>query len=172
MGPGPGYVNTNVPWTFRFLWYLPGKVTEAPLVDPVLTGPMTGCYLFTYSKGGMQVCHVGTENTPTSQNTKNAKAEWSLFLMGAGATQVKGASPAALFTMPELAGACAGIVPAGPPVVCGYFAADGTAYAMAMVPIAQPIGGAGGSSTLIKILTVKPMPLSPWATIQNFPEFS
>lgn len=176
LGPGAGYVDTHQPWTFRFLWYVPGHVTDCGLTDPVLTGPMTGCYLFRFTQAGQtRVAHVGTNLTPTDAKSLEAKAYWAKFLMGGGASNVVGANPVATITTNDmvqgtLAAVGLGLELSGSASVCGYFA-GGSAYAMLFVPIKQPQAGAGGMSRLLYVADCKPMPLRPWSAIQNDPAF-
>jgi hypothetical protein len=65
-------------WSFAFLQYVAGAVTVASLVrKSVLTGPISGCFLFKYNDGGHQkVAHVGTANDSESDETKRANGSW------------------------------------------------------------------------------------------------
>ena len=176
LGPGAGFVDPRQPWTFQFLGYLPGHVTDCPLTDPVMTGPMSGCYLFRFTQGGQtRIGHVGTNLTPTDPKSLEAKANWGKFLMEGGASNVMGANPIATITTNDvvrgtLAASGMGLEIGGAASVCGYFA-GATAYAMLFVPIKQVHAGAGGMSRLLYVADCKPMPLRPWSAIQNDPAF-
>jgi hypothetical protein len=65
----------------NFVWlpWLPGLVSEIRVAGvDVLTGPMSGCWITYYPRGGVNyVGHVGTDTDPA--NTIAAKAGWNGF---------------------------------------------------------------------------------------------
>ena len=67
----------------NFIWlaWLPGFVSEVqPQGIDVLTGPMSGCWVTTYSRGGVRyVGHVGTEDSADSAKSVDAKNAWNTF---------------------------------------------------------------------------------------------
>jgi hypothetical protein len=67
----------------NFLWlpYIPGVVSEILQGNlPVLTGPLSGCPVTRYLRGGQYyVGHVGTADDPNSQQTTDAKKHWNKF---------------------------------------------------------------------------------------------
>ena len=73
--PSGGIVN------FTWLDFIPGRITETPLTQDVLTGPMSGCWLTLYRRAGQRyVGHVGTDsNSPLA--TTNAKTKWNAFAL-------------------------------------------------------------------------------------------
>lgn len=66
---------------FTWLDFIPGRITETPLTQDVLTGPMSGCWLTLYRRAGQRyVGHVGTDsNSPLA--TTNAKTKWNAFAL-------------------------------------------------------------------------------------------
>lgn len=157
---GVALTNTNTPWSFNFLKYQAGAVTIAPLNAPVLTGPMSGCYLCHYTEnGGLNLAHIGTANAVDSADSLAAKAAWRAFVALPGVTGVQGASPFDYFPTSEFQAAM--MSPSAIPQVCGYFA-NGQAYAMLVAPV--PASMAPGAA-LLKIVSVKPMTMQPWSAI-------
>ncbi len=70
---------------YQWLEWRPGFVSEvAQNHFDVLTGPMSGCWITRYMRGGVQcVGHVGTEHSAASPNSVAAKAAWNGFRAGA-----------------------------------------------------------------------------------------
>jgi hypothetical protein len=64
--------------TFRWLPWLLGKVSCVPLAGAdILTGPMSGCWLVIFQYNGVRHAgHIGTDTSPTSANTLQARAAW------------------------------------------------------------------------------------------------
>lgn len=101
VGADPRNLVGGTPWMFTFLKYCAGEVTTCALAGGVLTGPMSGCYLFRYqSAGGASVAHVGTDNTPESDGTIRAKAVWS-GMMGAHGATAMGEAPTKVIRQDE-----------------------------------------------------------------------
>jgi hypothetical protein len=154
------FTNLNAPWNFTFLKYVAGGVTVAPLTTPVLTGPMSGCYLCYYTRAGVQhLAHVGTANAPDSAESVAAKTDWKAFVARPDVSLVTGGSPFDFFSTAEFQAAM--MDPSSIPQVCGYFA-GGTAYAMLLAPVPKskqpPV-------PLMKVASVKTMTMQPWGTI-------
>jgi hypothetical protein len=155
---GSGFTEEKPPWMFTFLKYVAGAVTTAPFSGSVMTGPMSGCYLFTYSDGGTPgVAHVGTADDP--DKTKEAKKGWVAFAARAGVGSIVGASPFDSFSTNEYAQAMA---QGRPPTVVGYFE-TGKAYAMLL---------SVGTADKMKLAAVKEMTMKPWDTIKTLPKFA
>lgn len=67
----------NKTMTYTLLYYIPGLTTYCGLHGiPIITGYMTGCYLFRYRQNGeLRVAHVGTDDLKQDWSDK-AKAAW------------------------------------------------------------------------------------------------
>lgn len=157
-------------WNFTFLRYVPGYVTVAPITGPVLTGPMSGCYLCRYTEGNTRyLAHIGTKDSPDDPGTKAAKQTWKTFVARPEVSEVTGASPANLYTLAELMA----VMPRGsaPPVVLGYFDPMGEAYAMAFSQVASNVQGAV-LPVVLQISSVKKMTLDSWTSIAAQPRFA
>jgi hypothetical protein len=82
----------------NFVWleWLPGFVSEVATggID-VLTGPMSGCWIMLYTRGGVQyVGHVGTEDDPNTANSIAAKGAWNAYGAAAAPGSITGFDPA------------------------------------------------------------------------------
>jgi len=155
--------NAPLPWTFTFLRYVGGAVTTASLRAPVLTGPMSGCYLFRYQRTVPMVAHVGTANSGDSEATVGVKRAWRAFAALPNVTQVEGGDPFECFSFEELRAATPN--PSCLAVVCGYFTPAGQAYAILLSPVPKSV------PPLLKVAQVKPMTLRPWASLSALPKF-
>jgi hypothetical protein len=95
----------------NFIWleWMPGLVSEVqPGGMDVLTGPMSGCWIVSYLKGGVHfIGHVGTDNLPTTANSIAARNAWNTYAAGQPMTAYSGFNP---FNDPW-----AGAVPLGQP---------------------------------------------------------
>ena len=159
-------VNTNLPWIFTFLKYIGGAVTTASLATPILTGPMSGCFLCKYNQGAQSLAHIGTANAPDSQESRDVKTAWLGFVGRADVTAVSGGNPFDYITDAEFQAAMIG---GQLPVLCGYF--DGaSAYAILFSPLPQNMNPPG--LNLMKVAAVKRMNLQPWATLAALAKFS
>jgi hypothetical protein len=150
-------------WNFTWLKFVPGWVTIAPLTAPVLTGPMSGCYLFSYMDGAQQyVAHVGTSAKPSSDESIAVKKAWRAFIGRPGVSNVTGADPFALFSNEEILRPRGKLVP--PSKVVGYFDGAGVGWAMTIgqVTAANGLNPLPGVS---RVEMVKPMPLAKWSTV-------
>ncbi|MGC2658532.1 MAG: hypothetical protein WA324_11300 [Bryobacteraceae bacterium] len=148
-------------WNFTFLKYVAGAVTTAGLGGPVLTGPMSGCYLCKYTQAGVQgLAHVGTANAPDSVESVAAKNAWVTFTGRGDVSAVSGGTPFDYFTTNEYAAAM--VVPGHVPLVAGYFD-GGSSYSMLLAPVPPTKNSLGVA--LLKVAALKTMTLQPWATI-------
>ena len=162
--PEAAYTDTRRNWSFRFLKYVAGAVTSTSIGTGVLTGPMTGCFLCRYTRGGQShMAHIGTYLKPDSDESLAAKQAWAAFATRADVTDIEGNSPADFFTFGELAAVA---TPGALPQVCGYFEAN-RAYAIAVVPV--PAGG--GRQPMLRVAAVKDMPLMQWSAIAGLRTF-
>lgn len=103
----PNKVHRN----FKFLPWYQGDISETTLNSDVLTGPMSGCVLVSYLRGGNHmVGHIGTvtvtDAVPATINT-NVKALWNNFALANGPSVFGGFNPVAA------------TVPAHPPAQAG-----------------------------------------------------
>jgi hypothetical protein len=148
-----------VPWSFTFLKYVPGSVTMCTLHTATMTGPMSGCYLFTYRKGGEPyMAHVGTADAG-GEDTKAAKAAWARFADANENLEAMGGRP---FPSCLSESAVRGLgAKDGMPKVVGYFA-GGKAYALGLAAVSQSqIPG-----RVWKVGAVKTMSMESWAAIK------
>jgi hypothetical protein len=145
----------GLPWRFSFLQYVGGAVTIASLAGPVMTGPMSGCFLCTYTQGTRKLAHIGTVNTADSDETLEVKRAWLAYVARHDVTAVLGANPNDYFRPADRAAAMGGGVAI--PDVVGYFD-GGAAYAilLARVPAAPD---------LLRVVAIKRMTMQPWAAI-------
>lgn len=170
VGPAPsipaGWTNTNTNWSFAFLQYVAGAVTVASRQKSVLTGPMSGCFLFKYSDAGPEkVAHVGTANAADSAETKKVKESWRQVVGLRQVNNIAGASPYAVFSFEEITAAM--LAPGCIPMVAGYFDRSGPAYSILLSPV--PTSMNPPATPMLKVSAIKPMPLTSWHTIRNFP---
>lgn len=164
-----GWVDTNTNWSFSFLKYVPGVVTVASRQKPVLTGPMSGCFLFKYANGGPEmVAHVGTANADDSVDTVAAKNSWRNFAALPHVANIGGASPYGVFQFHEIASAM--LAPGHIPMIAGYFDRTGPgagAYSIILSPV--PGSMKPPMTPMLKVSAVRTMPLQSWNTIRNLP---
>jgi len=153
-------------WNFTFLKYVAGAVTTAPLTGPVLTGPMSGCYLCKYTRRGQQtLAHIGTANGENSRESIASKTAWKRFVTQpdvnalTGVSSVTGGNASDYFATSEFAAA---MIDGQIPQVMGYFDA-GLAYAMMLAPLPAHKNSLG--RPMLKVVAIKPMTLQPWSSI-------
>jgi hypothetical protein len=186
LGDARNDVSNNPPWTFTFLIYLPGVVTTTVLTQDVMTGPMSGCYLFKYAYQGARMAHVGTESSPGTTASKAAKTAWKALAARNDVSDITGASPFHASQMIPAAGKYnePGHI-LGPPVVYGYFASGAArAYAIELalvsprlkapkriedVPISSPV--LVTAAPPMRVLRVLRMGLAPWRNLSLQPTF-
>ncbi len=168
--PVSSVVDTRLNWNYTFLKYVPGAVTIAPITTPVLTGPMTGCYLCKYTKNGIPtLAHIGTYNTTGSDESIAAKTAWVNFVTALGANGVSGASPADNYTFAEIQAASLGNS-AG--VIAGYFLPSGEAYSVLLMPAPVNKAPLNFSTAMFQVAGVKLMTMQPWTSIAPLRTFS
>jgi hypothetical protein len=177
----------NPPWAFNFLIYVPGIVTTTALGTDVMTGPMSGCYLFKYSLHGVRMAHVGTESSPQTPASQEAKTAWKALAARREVSGITGASPFhAWKMMPATGKRSEPDHDLGPPVVYGYFTAGGAqTYAIEFALVSRRLksaAGAGGGKTvgapvlvtaapIIKVMRVVRMGMAPWMVLSQQPTF-
>ena len=171
MDPGNLTVATGMQ-SATFLAYAGGKVTVCRCQQPVLTGPMSGCYVFTFTRGGAtHVAHVGTYLGPQDPLTQGAKQAWRTLVAQPGVSNVYGYNPIDFRQQSDTA-----IPPPGTP---------GATYNKAEIfTVVQPSGLvylvvlAGDTSVAMSspnrfVQRVVRLQLPrPWATVQNAPAWA
>lgn len=163
-----GLVRTGPPWTFTYLKYVLGAVTVCPLTGSVMTGPLSGCYIFRYTQNGPKLAHVGTAHTPTDDSTVQAKTAWR-GLIATNTTNITGSSPFKCLTKKDFTDSM--FKSSRVPVCVGYYA-GGQGYAMTLTAVPStmlPTDKRG--LKLLRVGVVKRMTMQSWADIQNTPKF-
>jgi hypothetical protein len=100
----------------NFIWlpWVPGRITEVPLGKAdVLTGPMSGCWLVTYSNSSGKQCvgHIGTKDNAQDPDTIAVKETWNSFAKAnpgsvkGGFNPVRGLSPSSSIPAAKIRGA-------------------------------------------------------------------
>lgn len=141
-------------WNFKYLIYRPGAITRASLTQPVLTGPMSGCLLATYTKNGQYyAAHIGTDTSPTHANTVAVKAAWTAYAGAAGVANVKVGNPFSLFSVQDIMSEASIL---GVPRVFGYMTPH---YCYALL-----INNRAGAVHTNEIKKVRGMPMRDWNT--------
>lgn len=166
-----GLVRTGAPWTFTYLKYVPGAVTVATLGGPVMTGPLSGCYIFKYTQGGQKVAHVGTANTAIDPGTVAAKTAWKTLVAAPTVSNVTGSSPFHSFSVIDFKNA---MIEGSMhnPICVGYYA-GGMSYAMLLSRVpAINLPPVNRGLKLLLVSSVKQMDMQSWATIQAGPKFT
>lgn len=177
----------NPPWTFTFLIYIPGTVTTTALTQDVMTGPMSGCYLFKYTRQGARIAHVGTESSPSTSASVAAKTAWKALIARNDVTAITGADPFRNWRNTKSAGKRT--EPGhdlGPPVIYGYFTSGGTrTYAIELALVSrrykpgkslkdsQALSGpvVVAAAPPMKIMSVVRMGMLPWMNVSRQPAF-
>lgn len=81
----------------NFVWleWIGGVVSEVqPGAMDVLTGPMSGCWIMCYKRGGVRcIGHVGTVMTAADPASVAAKAAWNNFASSGAGTSITGFDP-------------------------------------------------------------------------------
>lgn len=145
---------------FTQLYYVPGLTTFCGIRGtPVLTGFMSGCYLFRYKDNGvLRAAHIGTHDTNKEANDK-AKAAWKALVAQPHITDVFGYDPARDVSMLLIQQAAK----FGAPNIFGMWEGNG-AVRVGVIARHQD-----NSWTLVG---VEPAPLRPWSSIQNDPKMA
>lgn len=155
--------------TFRFLEYGQGAITNCRMDHPVLTGPLSGCWCFTYKRGTQKrVAHVGTLVSPTSAESIFVKDSWKARIAKRhrdptkDITQVRGNNAAQIMGDAETHVLYQQV--GGSPYdinVCAYFVNDRAWSILVCVEAGRT-----------RIVKVKPMPLVDWARAAQLQVFA
>lgn len=144
---------------YTLLYYIPGLTTYCGIRGiPIITGYMSGCYLFRYrSNGELRAAHVGTDDIKKDWSD-HAKDAWKSLARRAHITDIWGFDPLKDVSMRLLMDAQrAGTTPQ----VVGIWEGNGSAR------IGVVANRPGGKKILVG---VEPAPLRTWAAIQNDPK--
>jgi hypothetical protein len=166
VGPDPKKP-AGTAWQFTFLKYCAGEVTVCALAGGVLTGPMSGCYLFRYTgaSGKPSVAHVGTDNTPDDPGTIRAKEIWNTVVAAKGHNAV-GDAPTKTISKDDIF-KIAKENNNNMPILCGYFEGQ-NAWAVLFVPA---LDGKTLIPGVLKIALVRKMPLLQWSAVAGMREW-
>jgi hypothetical protein len=125
----------------------------------VLTGYMSGCYLFRFRHNGeLRAAHVGTHDTLKEWSDK-AKAAWKALTVAPGVSEVFGFDPLKDVDIRLLQEGAK----IGNPQIIGIWEGNGSAR---IGVIATPPGHPGKK----KLVGLQPAPLRPWLSIQQDPK--
>ena len=152
---------TCPPLTFTWLSRCAGYVTTVPVTGTVLTGPMTDGYLCRFTRGSMQVGHIGAAEDGHDPGTIRAKKAWLDFI---ARDDVVGAAPTDYFSYSELQAATLAAVP----TIVGCFTST-KAYSLLLAPVRGSQNPKG--MRLVRVAGVKQMTLQPWTTIAAMRRF-
>jgi hypothetical protein len=168
--PRPAQFVGMAAWNISFLDYFPGKVTAVQLSQyPVLTGPMSGCYLFRYQDQGSTWCsHVGTGET--EEVTTQGKRNWKLYAQSQMATDIWGQSPYRFFDDTAL-GAAADIAEGRRPHIFGLFQPNQTGKEGFYAVLLAPIKSGAPQHGYVKVCAVKGSYLQSWDVIEKTATF-
>ncbi len=74
----------NAHRNFRWLPWIPGKISYAPLAgSDLFTGPFTGCWVVIFRLGPATCLgHIGTDASPITPNSPQVKAAWNGVVTG------------------------------------------------------------------------------------------
>jgi hypothetical protein len=145
--------------TYTLLYYVAGLSTYCGIRGKtILTGFMSGCYLFRYRQGGeLRAAHVGTDNTNMQLNTA-AKAAWKTVTSDPTVSEIVGFDPANDVSAKLLADATklGGVIQ-----IMGIWEGNG-GMRVGLVST--------GREGTMKLVGIEPAPLRPWASIQTDPK--
>lgn len=149
--------------TYTLLYYIPGLTTYCPhRRTPILTGYMSGCYLFRYRlHGQLYVAHVGTHDTNQEFNDK-AKSAWKTFVASQPVTDVMGFDPINDVSDALLARA---VAVGAKPAIVGAWEQDGSAR----VGVVVSDGANPGNRIIVDLEYAR---LRPWREIQTDPKMA
>ena len=146
---------------YTLLYYIPGLVTYCGIRGvPVLTGYMSGCYLFRYrSRGELRAAHVGTDSDNQEFN-RHAKACWKAYVNRPHVTNVEGFDPLRdVSTDLMMKARAAGTSPQ----VIGVWEGNGAMRVGMVVTDKNQLGK-------LILVGLEYARLRPWASIQNDPK--
>lgn len=174
------------PFPFAWLNYVRGGATATSGNRPVLTGKMSGCYIFTFQLNGEnRVAHVGTVDSSQSRDSIAAKRAWMDFCdngvaspienrPGMKPVMVMGGSPSDAFTADEkfaaAKAASSNKAPIMPFVLC-YTDATQAMFSMLCYAARPEDAPVQGEMDWIKVVDVRPMRLQPWSAISALRTF-
>lgn len=167
-----GLVQSGAPWVFYYLKYVPGAVTVAPLQGrPVMTGPLSGCYIFRYTQNTPKLAHVGTAHNALDAATLSAKTAWGGVMADRAVNSVTGSSPFHVWTGNDFQNAM--IVKGGePPITVGYYTDTGS-YAMLLSKVPNThLPTAFKGRAMLRVSSVKQMTMQTWDAIKRGPKFA
>lgn len=143
--------------TYTLLYFVPGLITYCGIRGiPVMTGFMSGCYLFRYrSRGELRAAHIGTHDT-NEEWSNRAKSVWKSYVARNHITDVYGFDPLKDVSTKLLNAA----VKIGTPEVVGMWDGNGAARIGVM---ANP-RGKFSKKVLVGVETAR---LRPWSSIQH-----
>lgn len=149
------------PWSFTFLKYIAGGITQARLTSAVLTGAMTGCYTFRYRLNDQEhVAHVGTGPVPAVN--QQVKANWKQF-----ADQLDQITGVDAFYDADVVGPIVAATGAAPNRVLTFHYYDGSSvYRMLLAPERASVG-----PNLWKVHRVQKLTPLPWLLVKMGPKF-
>lgn len=150
-------------WRYTFLPYYPGLVTCCEVHDQqVLTGWMSGCFLFRYHHNGKRyAAHVGTHETDEAKSD-TAKRIWKNFADSPGVTDVWGFSPLDSLTDEVVASAYRSAMILK---VAGLWEPSG-------IMRTAVFGSQGGNMARLTLLSVINPGLRKWSEIRGGPKFA
>jgi hypothetical protein len=150
-------------WQYTFLPYYPGLVTYCGLHDQqILTGWMSGCYIFRYvHKGKRHVAHVGTHETDTMKSD-TAKSLWKAFADSADVSDVWGFTPLSTVSDAMIADAYSKGINLK---IAGLWEPNGIMRTVVF-------GVQGNNADRVTLMGVINPGLQQWSTIRNNPKFA
>jgi hypothetical protein len=166
----PNGTGRQAPWSFRFLKYVQGETTVCQLGNGVLTGPLSGCWIFRYNCNGPMVSHVGTVSAGSSASL-DAKRRWVAYANQNNATQIWGVRTSDITKLTLDIASRAHLLMQNPVVapdimkmyVCLYFDAA-SAYMLVMAPLKN-------RPQCAQVLKVRQATPQPWASVKMLREF-
>jgi hypothetical protein len=145
---------------YTLLYYVPGLTTFCGIRGiPVITGFMSGCYLFRYrSKGELRAAHIGTHDTNDDLSNK-AKNAWKSLVKRPHITEVWGFDPLKDVSTRLLLEA----QKVGVPQIVGIWDSNGSSR-IGVVAIPR------GKLNKRILVGIEYAPLRPWSSIKDDPK--
>ncbi len=147
---------------YTLLYYTAGLTTWcAGGAATVLTGYMSGCFLFRYRQHGqIRFAHVGTDSVSKDLND-HAKASWKALTRSPGVTDIFGYDPLAEVSDIQLAIA----LKVGTPEIMGIWEPNGATR----IGIVAKLRHEPEKRILVEVVHA---PLQPWATLSAHRKFN
>jgi hypothetical protein len=148
---------------YTLLYYVPGLTTFCGIRGiPVITGFMSGCYLFRYrSKGELRAAHIGTHDTKKEFSDK-AKDAWKSLVEKPHITEVWGFDPLKDVSQRLLQKAMAKIK-IGTPKIIGIWDSNGSSrIGVVLEHHNDPFK--------VFLVGIEYAPLRPWSSIKDDPK--